>query len=124
MIEDFEKAKAWRQSLKAGDGVVITERSMQRRKSIVTVERVTATQVIVSDRNRRFNKQYGREVGTSYGATITPVTERDRADILADKNRSEFNTLTYKTERLSDEEIAVMLHAVKALRASKEQVAP
>lgn len=123
MSQDFEQEKAWRQSLKAGDGVVITEKGMYRRKSIVTVERVTATQIIVSDRNRRFNKQYGREIGTSYGASITPVTDLDREHIRADKNRSDFSTLIYRPERLSDEEIAVMLDAVKALRASKEQVA-
>ncbi|MBV4507737.1 hypothetical protein HU751_023170 [Pseudomonas sp. BW13M1] len=124
MNEKFEEGKAWRQSLKAGDGVVITERDIARRKSITTVERVTATQVIVSDRSRRFNKQYGREVGTTYGATITPVTSEARARILADKNRSEFSTLTYRADRLSDEEISAMLDAVKALRASKEQEAP
>lgn len=124
MSEDFEKAKAWRQGLKAGDGVVITEKGIGRRKSITTVERVTATQIIVSDRGRRFNKQYGREIGASYGPTITPITGKDRAEIRADKNRSDFNTLTYRTERLTDEEIAVMLDAVSALRASNKQVTP
>ena len=90
MSQDFEQEKAWRQSLKAGDGVVITEKGMYRRKSIVTVERVTATQIIVSDRNRRFNKQYGREIGTSYGASITPVTDLDREHIRADKTAPTF----------------------------------
>lgn len=123
MSQAFEDGKAWRQSLKAGDGVVITEKGIHRRKSIVTVERVTATQIIVSDRNRRFNKQYGREVGTSYGATITPVTDLDRAHIRADKKRSDFATVIYRPDRLTDDEIAVMLDAVRALRASKEQVA-
>lgn len=120
MNQEFEKGKAWRQLLKAGDGVVITERGISRKKSIATVERVTATQVIVSDRNRRFNKQYGREVGTSYGASITPVTDKDRADIRAEKNRSEFNSLTYRTEKLSDKEIAVMLDALYKHRAEAQ----
>lgn len=120
MNEDFEKAKAWRQSLKPGDGVVITEKGMSRRKRIATVDRVTATQIIVSDRGRRFNKQYGREVGTSYGPTITPVTDLDRQHIRADKNRADFASLIYRPERLSDEEIAAMLKAVSEVRASKQ----
>lgn len=115
---------SWRQGLKAGDGVVITEKGIGRRKSITTVERVTATQIIVSDRGRRFNKQYGRGIGTSYGPTITPITDKDRSEIRADKNRSDFTSLTHRTERLTDEEIAVMLDAVFALRASQKQVEP
>jgi len=119
--DEHEKAKVWRQSLKAGDGVVITDKGVYRRKIITTVERVTATQIIVADRGRRFNKTYGREVGTSYGATISPVTEKDRADIRASRNRSEFNTIVYRPDALSDEEIAVMLEAIYRLRGSKEQ---
>lgn len=126
MTENYEKAKAWRESLKSGDEVVVTEGGNYRylRKSIAAVERVTATQIIVGDRDRRFNKTYGREVGTAYGATISPVTEKDLADIRASKNRSEFTTIVYRPDSLSDEEIGVMLDAIYSLRASKKRDTP
>lgn len=121
--------KEWRQSLKQGDGVVISEGSRLDSKSIAVVERTTSTQIIVLSslgRERRFNKSMGREVGSPYGARLSPITAGARAQIQAAKNRQEFGSLTYRPDRLADDEIAVMLEAVKALRASKEtpEVAP
>jgi hypothetical protein len=121
-MDNFETRKAWRQALKEGDGVVITE-SNYRSKSIAVVQRITATQVIVigdMSRERRFNKSMGREVGSPYGASLSPITAEARAQIQAAKNRQEFGSLTYRPDRLADDEIAVMLEALKALHASKE----
>ncbi len=117
-----EQSKAWRQSLKDGEGVVITE-GRHNNKSIAVVDRITATQIIVRGETgveRRFNKSLGREVGSPYGARLSPITAEAREEIKAEKNRREFGSLTYRADRLADDEIAVMLEAVKALRASKE----
>lgn len=119
----WEAAKAWRQGLQPGNGVAICDIHARRdRYSIGTVERITATQLIVNGQfggELRFNREYGREVGSGR-KTIEEITPHIRATIKEAKDRSEFNSLVYRPENLPADEIAVMLEALKTHRAFKE----
>lgn len=102
----------WLQGLYEGSGVVVMDRGEPY--VIATVGRVTATQLILSDGRGRFRRDTGRQVGNPHGMSIRPITDGARAFLQAKSNRSELSTLTYRIDRLSDAEVAVMLDALKA----------
>lgn len=108
----------WLQGLKGGSGVVVINRGAPY--TIATVERITATQVILSGVHGRFRRDTGRQVGNPHGMQIRPITDDARASLQAKRNRSELSTLTHRIDRLSDAEVAVMLDALKQYRAGQE----
>lgn len=121
--EKWEAEKAWRHSLKPGNGVAMRGRGVHRNTySIGTVERTTATQLIVLNavgRELRFNRDSGREVGSGMHS-LEEITPYIRAKIKEDKDRSEFGALCYRPDNLPADEIAVMLEALKTYREFKE----
>lgn len=121
--QKWEAEKAWRQSLKPGNGVAIVwHGSRDYRYSIGAVSRITATQVLVTDeqnRQFRFNRESGREVGPGRKG-IEEITPQIRAKMKETADRSEFATICYRPDNLPADEIAVMLEALKTYRAFKE----
>lgn len=113
-----QQREEWLQGLKGGSGVVVMSRGAPY--VIATVERITATQVILSGVHGRFRRDTGRQVGNPHGMSIRPITDGARAFLQAKSNRSELSTLTYRIDRLSDAEVAVMLDALKAYRKGLE----
>lgn len=119
----YERAKEWRRHLHEGRGVAICNMGNHKdRYSIGTVERCTATQLIVSNHvgySIRFNRETGRQVGTGR-MEIEEITPEIRAMIKEASDRREFGNLAYRPDNLPADEIAVMLEALKTYRATKE----
>jgi len=111
-VSQIEKTgNEWLESLAPGDEVAIFEGGWREPYRLAKVARLTSTQVIVDDRGRRFRKVGGVEVAKSYTPRLGPVTDEIRAKIKAVHNRSRFKLLTYREEKLTDEQIAAMLSA-------------
>lgn len=114
IASDYETAKRWRAALSIGDEALLPI------GCIAKVTRTTATQVMfqVGHREIRYNRAYGREVGSSSYSSISPVTDKVREQIARKDSRTRFQNLTYRSNNLSDGEISAMLTALDAHRAS------
>lgn len=82
-MNHFEQRKQWRMSLKVGDEVVL-RRGYHDTGSIVPVERVTETQIVINE-HVRFRREDGRRVGGSherfYTLSIEQPTDEAKARI-------------------------------------------
>jgi len=70
----------WMDTLKPGDEVTVLGGGIYSAPSIQTVERLTKTQVVLSERGRKFRRTDGREIGmTGYWIPrIVEVTQEHR----------------------------------------------
>lgn len=75
--EQKAQRAAWLQALKPGDSAALqSARQLSSGHEILTISRVTKTQVIVdgSNQERRFNTVDGSERGTNHYANLQPIT--------------------------------------------------
>jgi hypothetical protein len=84
----------WAKSLKPGDQIAMRRGYGYATYTILTVERVTAAQVVAGD--YRFNKESQRLVGSSGYESVTmwPVTQEIREKVEAVALRNWLNNLT------------------------------
>ena len=107
-MTDAER-KGWLASLKGGDEVAIANPTWAGANYVIeTIERTTATQLILS-RGRRFNRDNGLIRGNSY-IRISPVTQ----DVLDDVECGELTTWLLGLERAHKSITLAQLRAMKA----------
>lgn len=110
----------WLSSLQVGDEV-----ALPRADLIAVVTRLTPKQIIIGQapRESRFDAGTGYSIGGSAFTTLQPVTDDLRQRIKIKANRARIKMEAYQSDRLTDDEITVMLEALDKHRASTK-VAP
>jgi hypothetical protein len=108
----------WLRSLQPGQGAVITGNADY---TLFTVERLTSTQIIgKTDYNRemRFRRADGREVGRSYGLQLVKMTPRIRDAMDEKRLRSWLDGIAYHNAKVKP-----TLTQLKAMKKAFERVA-
>lgn len=109
--ERAKRTKEWLEGLKAGDEVVVSHgyHSVGR---LEKVERVTATQIVISD-SLRFRRDGGRKVGGSESYTRTAIEEATpeaRAEIRREALRNRMSLVKWEKVSLETlEKVAAAL---------------
>lgn len=111
--------------LKVGDNVAVT-RNFDRLYVTVTVDKVTATQAVMSD-GSRWLKSNDNKVGGSYRDHITTVEDgasrnaQHDEEILRVRSVSRLNDFSFRT--LSDEQLARAISIIEEYEATVKQSA-
>lgn len=120
-INDAVTEQRWREGLEVGS-VVVLKFLGSTTVHLGNVVRCTPKQLLVKPEGmfgeRRFNIASGREVGAGGKGRILMPNEHLIGRAESARNVRRFTRLV-KLDNVSDEEIAVMLHALDAHRAAK-----
>lgn len=115
--------REWLDGLKAGDEVNLRG-SFERVGCIASVERVTATQIVLAGRGGRYRRKNGRLVGgTGWGVpSIHEATPEVRAKVW--RANAERRLGRCQWHALTDDQIARVLAIVDETRANGSEVEP
>lgn len=108
----------WAKSLKPGDEIAVGN---YHRKDIRTVDRVTATQVVVGD--ARFRRKDGMLVGDYHGLSrpyIMPATQKIRDGVRREKLEAEIRRFADRLGRRDAVPLDILEAVAEAIRTSIE----
>lgn len=122
----FTDNSEWLKTLAPGDKAAVIGRGFgsDQRIYIWTIKRLTATQIVAtrSEREKRFRRDYGNEVGSPYGDRLEPITP----EILATLKRQRLLSKLYKTsfKDFSTEFLELCVKQIEDTKSTDEEDQP